>query len=131
MNELNYRNKIRIVRLLTLLIFLYGCKVTDGKDGNGNGGRPESQNTGWLYTRGNSIFISDGQIWQGRGANLQDTRGCNACTWDQPNTAEVKRRIDHLTGVWGADFIRLTLESYEYSQGRTHWQGIRFNGVGK
>lgn len=75
----------------------------------------------WLSTNGNRIY-SNGSIWAGRGANLHDTRSCNACTWDAPNTGEVKRRIDTLVDVWGANFIRLALESYSDAEGRVHWK---------
>jgi hypothetical protein len=121
----NYRfmASISIVLVITLsiLFFLHACKI---KKDPGNDDNTPPLNEGWLYTEGNRIYTSDGQIWQGRGANLQDTRGCNACTWSPPNTEEVKRRIDELVDVWAADFIRLTLESYDSSGGRTHWQGI-------
>ncbi|MCA9672993.1 MAG: cellulase family glycosylhydrolase, partial [Myxococcales bacterium] len=59
----------------------------------------------------------------GRGANLHDTRSCNACTWNPPNVAEVKRRIDELVG-WGANFIRLDLESYAQAEGRVHYKPV-------
>jgi endoglucanase len=107
--------------ILFIILLLFGCKV---KSSPGNGNNPSPSTGGWLYTEGNMIYTGDGQIWRGRGANLQDTRGCNACAWSPPDTMEVKRRIDELTDVWGADFIRLTMESYADSQGRTHWQGI-------
>lgn len=84
----------------------------------------ESQNRGWLFTRGNKIYQSNGKVWFGKGANIQDTRGCNACTCSPPDIAEVKRRIDELVDVWGANFLRLTLESYSQAKGRTHWQGL-------
>jgi hypothetical protein len=78
---------------------------------------------GWLYTSGNHIYLSSGALFKGRGANLHDTRSCDACTWGAPNVAEVKRRVDELV-TWGATFIRLDLESYAAGGGRTHWQGI-------
>lgn len=113
--------QLKIFLLIILLIFLtalfMGCK---NKTGNGD----DSQNAGWLYTEGNKIYRSNGEIWVGKGANIQDTRGCNACTWSSPNVEEVKRRIDELVDVWGADFIRMTLESYHQASGRTHWQGL-------
>jgi endoglucanase len=78
----------------------------------------------WLHTEGNRIRRADGAVWQGRGANLHDTRGCNACTWGPPDPDEVMRRVDELVDVWGADFIRLTLESYASDEGRVHWRGL-------
>lgn len=80
--------------------------------------------TAWLHTDGNAVRTEDGQLWVGRGANIHDTRGCNACTWAPPDVDEVKRRIDVLVDDWGADFLRLTLESYGSAGGRTTWQDL-------
>jgi endoglucanase len=123
-NYKNYHLMVSLSFFLSIFLFLYGCKL---KNGTENGDNTPPASGGWLYTKGNKIYTPDGQVWQGRGANLQDTRGCNACTWSPPNTAEIKRRIDELVDVWGADFIRLTMESYGTSGGRTHWQGIRLD----
>lgn len=105
-----------------MIILPVGCQeeAEIGKGKNGD----DSQYVGWLYTEGNKIYQSSGEIWVGKGANIQDTRGCNACTWSPPNVAEVKRRIDELVDVWGANFMRLTLESYSQASGRIHWQGL-------
>ncbi len=84
---------------------------------------PPAAAPGWLYTQGNRIYQADGKVWRGRGANLHDTRGCNACTWFTPNVGEVKRRVDELVS-WGANFIRLNLESYAASEGRMHWRSL-------
>lgn len=78
---------------------------------------------GWLRTEGHRILRADGSVWQGRGANVHDTRSCNACTFSAPNVGEVKRRIDELVS-WGATFIRLDLESYPTQDGRLHWRGV-------
>lgn len=80
--------------------------------------------TAWLETRGNKIYTSDGIIFRGRGANIHDTRSCNACTWNKPNVDEVKRRIDALVDDWGANFVRLLAESYDKPAGRVHYQGV-------
>jgi len=103
---------------LLFLFFIINCTV----DPETNNGETES---GWLYTKGNKIYLSDGQVWQGRGANLHDTRSCNACTWSAADVTEVKRRIDELVDRWGANFIRLCLESYDSASGRVHWQNIQ------
>lgn len=76
---------------------------------------------GWLTVKGNKIYRSDGTVFRGRGANIHDTRGCDACAWTQPNVDEVKRRIDTLVDIWGANFMRLVLESYASGGGRVHW----------
>ena len=87
--------------------------------------QPPLQTAGWLYTRSNKIYQPDGQVWVGRGANIHDTRGCNACTYSEPDLSEVLRRIDELVDAWGATFVRLCLESYASAAGRVHWQGLR------
>jgi hypothetical protein len=79
---------------------------------------------GWLSTSGNRILRSDNQPWMARGVNIHDTRSCNACAYQAPQVDEVKRRIDEAVDVWGADLLRLTLESYGSAGGRTHWRGL-------
>ncbi len=106
-----------IVCCILMLLLPQACKQQSQDKDNG-------QTSSWLYTQGNKIYQANGQVWQGRGANLHDTRGCNACTWSQPDVNEVKRRIDLLVDGWGANFIRLCLESYASRDGRVHWQNI-------
>lgn len=65
--------------------------------------------TGWLKTSGNAILNSDGSRFHGKGANIPDQRGCDACL-GTPDPNEENRRIDELAS-WGANFIRLGLES--------------------
>ena len=67
----------------------------------------------WLQTSGNHINLGN-KPWHGRGANLHDPRSCSACS-GSPNAAEVNRRMDELSS-WGANFIRLVLESSSLSQ---------------
>jgi endoglucanase len=79
----------------------------------------------WLHTQGNHIFRADGKVWHGRGANIQDTRGCGACAFAQPVVSEVNRRVDELADGWGANFMRLTLESYaQPNPGQVQWQNV-------
>lgn len=100
-----------------------GSPPLDGGTPSRDGGSP-TRPAGWLYTAGNHLYQSDGSLWRGRGANIHDTRSCNACAYSAPNVSEVKRRIDELVGLWKASFLRLDLESYASSGGRTHWQGV-------
>jgi hypothetical protein len=79
----------------------------------------------WLRTEGNRILLPDGQRWHGRGANLHDTRSCNACTGVAPSVAEVNRRMDVLVDEWHANFIRLDLESYPTQPGAANWNSVR------
>ncbi len=122
--------------ILVCIIFITGCSDSnpDGAPDNGNSGNdlvddsddddvnpPDSR---WLYTQDNHIYKSDGTVFMARGANLQDTRGCNACAYSEPDVDEVKRRIDALVDDWNADFIRLTLESYAEANYRNHYLGV-------
>ena len=64
-----------------------------------------------LRVSGTTLLLPDGGPWVGRGVNLMDTRGCNACTTQAPNAAEVIRRMEYFVAM-GATFFRLCLESY-------------------
>jgi endoglucanase len=77
----------------------------------------------WLHTSGNHLYRGS-NIFHGRGANLHDTRSCNACAYAAPNVAEVNRRADELIDNWKANFIRLDLESYAAADSRVQWQGV-------
>jgi len=79
---------------------------------------------GWLSTSGGRILTSEGATWMGRGVNLPDTRSCGACVLAPPSVAEVKRRIDEAVDQWGANFLRLLLESYPSPDGKTQWRGV-------
>jgi endoglucanase len=110
------------VLLLGVALGLIAC--ADGDEGGGDS-TPDTTPTStvWLHTEGARIVTADGKAWMGRGVNIHDTRSCNACTWGQPDVAEVERRIDEAVS-WGANFLRLDLESYGSRDGRVHWQGI-------
>jgi endoglucanase len=104
-----------------------GGGTPDGNGPDGGGGGPDGGGppAGWLYTSGNHLYLSNGTKFHGRGANIHDTRSCNACTASAPSTGEVIRRIDELVDVWKASFIRFDLESYADNAGyRVHWKGI-------
>ncbi|MBK7858132.1 MAG: cellulase family glycosylhydrolase [Archangiaceae bacterium] len=85
-----------------------------------------------IRVQGNHLVNADGTIWHGRGANLNDTRSCNACTAYAPNVAEVKRRVDELVNVWHANFIRLDLESYASTDGyrsASNYQSVLYDAA--
>jgi hypothetical protein len=73
-----------------------------------------------------TLHVADNTImhgsdpWYASGANVFDTRGCNACAYTDPNVDEAKRRMTFLAAQ-GATFFRLCLESYATSGGRTHY----------
>jgi endoglucanase len=93
-------------------------------DAGGAGGSDAGLPAGWLYTAGNHVYTSDGLVFHGRGANIHDTRSCNACAYGPPSVAEVERRIDELVDVWGANFMRLDLESYATADFRVQWETV-------
>lgn len=102
--------------------------TTGGSATTGSGSSSSTTGTGggsaagWLETRGNKIVhAEDGRVFRGRGANMHETRSCDACSWGPPNLNEVKRRIDLLVDDWGANFMRLLLESYPSGDGRAHY----------
>lgn len=86
---------------------------------------PSRSKTGWLRTHGNRILLPSGKPFVGRGANLHDTRSCDACTFEPPRPEEVMRRADALVDEWHAGFIRLLLESYrDKGPGRLHYRSL-------
>jgi endoglucanase len=118
----------------------FGAPVCPGADADADGDVPapdstedgatdvpgDAPTTGeWLYTSGNHIYLPDGSVFHGRGANLHDTRSCNACTAMDPDPDEVMRRADELIDGWGANFVRLDLESYSSDDGyRVQYLGV-------
>jgi hypothetical protein len=87
--------------------------------------------TGWLEVKDGRIRFPNGKPFRGRGANIHDTRSCDACAWEPPHVDEVERRIDALTDDWHATFIRLLLESYpddgrtkNGGNARTHYKNV-------
>jgi endoglucanase len=83
--------------------------------------------TGWLRVDGPRIMTSAGKPFRGRGANLNDTRSCDSCSWEKPHVEEVTRRIDALVDDWHASFVRLLLESYPdpgAGPGRVHYRNV-------
>ncbi len=96
---------------------------SDGDADSDSDSDTDSDADGWLYVDGNHIYLPGGEIWHGRGVNIHDTRSCNACSHAAPDLDEVKRRIDEAVDVWGANFLRLDLESYAADDGwRVQWQ---------
>ena len=90
-----------------------------------DGGPPRGATlpTGWLRVEGTRILLADGSPFRGRGANVHDTRSCDACSFEAPHPEEVTRRIDALVDDWHATWLRLLLESYpDRGPGRTHFR---------
>ncbi len=119
-----------VIRVVCCLLLLSACGDDGGND-TADGGTIDATQAadggtaqGWLHTSGNAILHADDTPFRGRGANIHDTRSCNACSWGPPSVAEVNRRVDELVDVWGANFMRLALESYATADGRVHWQSF-------
>jgi hypothetical protein len=78
-----------------------------------------------LHVDGNRLLGPDGKPFRGRGANLHDTRSCNACTSQPPDVAGVERWSDALLDDWGANLIRFDLEAYAADDGyRMQWKPL-------
>ena len=97
-----------------------GAAGSAGSGAGGSGGVAP----GGLRIQGNRILGPDGKPFHGRGANLPDTRSCNACAYSEPNVEGLNRWADELIDNWKANFIRFTLESYDAAEGRVHWQSL-------
>jgi hypothetical protein len=123
---------VRPLLALGVLVAACGSPQGDGSDAapgviDAAPGTPDAglSQGAWLRTEGNHILHADGTRWRARGANLHDTRGCNACTWYAPNPGEVMRRADALLGDWGANLVRLDAESYAAGQEfQVHWADV-------
>jgi hypothetical protein len=88
--------------------------ASGGTDGSGGSGTASGA---WLHTKDNRILTSDDLPFRGRGANLHDTRSCDACTWLPPNPDGLKRWADELIDNWHANFIRFNLWAFEEDGG--------------
>jgi hypothetical protein len=79
----------------------------------------------WLTVRGNRIVLPSGAPFRGRGANLHDTRSCDACTYLPPDVPGLERWADELVDGWHANFIRLLLEAHADDGGfRKQWKSL-------
>jgi hypothetical protein len=95
--------------------------VTASSDASSDANR----SAGWLSVVGNKIMTSNGKPFHGRGANLHDTRSCDACTSQPADIAGLNKWSDELIDRWHANFIRFDLEAYADSGGyRTQWQSL-------
>jgi hypothetical protein len=93
--------------------------VSDGSSRDSQAG-----SSAWLSVRGNKILTGDGKPFHGRGANLADTRSCNACTFQNPNPQGLMAWSDELLDRWHANFVRFLLDSYPSADGRTQWKSL-------
>jgi len=104
-----------------------GKAATGGAGGASTGGSGGAVTaTGdWLTTKGNRIVKGDGSPFRGRGANLHDTRSCDACSGQAPNPTGLMKWSDELIDNWKANFIRLNLWSFADNGGyRVQWKSL-------
>jgi hypothetical protein len=82
----------------------------------GDGGLP----SGWLYTTGNKIMLSDGNgggaQWMGRGMNISDILQCgyNGSLWNTNAESDLTTMIDGMMKDWKPTFIRISLAMDSY-----------------
>lgn len=105
----NCMRHIKIFQSVSILVFLVVITLLSNVTAKAATG---DSTTGWLYTQGNKIYNTDGSVFTGRGANIFDTRLNTGGMYQQPSVAEVNRRTDVIVDEWGADFLRLVLESH-------------------
>ena len=96
----------------------------DGAPGvDGGGGVPGEG----LQIVGNKIMLADGVTpFHGRGANLHDTRSCNACSYAPASPDGVDRWADALIDDWHANLIRFLLSSKgaPYNEYELQWENL-------
>jgi hypothetical protein len=101
-----------------------GAGGSAGSSGSAGAGGSGGITAGGLRVQGNKIVTSDGKPFHGRGANLHDTRSCNACTFMAPNVAGLQRWSDELIDNWKANFIRFNLWAWGEAEGRVQWRTL-------
>jgi hypothetical protein len=77
-----------------------------------------------LRVEGNHLLGPDGKPFHGRGANLNDTRSCNACSYAAPQVDGLNRWADELLDGWKANFVRFDLWSWASADNRVQWKSV-------
>ncbi len=94
---------------------------TSTTSGTGSSGASGSAvPSGWLYTSGNQIYLSNGSgtgtVWMGRGVNIDDIFFCgyNDSLWmTSPGTA-AEAIVSNLITGWNPSFVRVSLSMNSY-----------------
>lgn len=84
--------------------------------------------SGWLYTQGNHVLVSDGagggSVWVGRGVNMDDVFLCgyNYGLWMSTTDVEsaLEAMADAVVVDWHASFVRVSLGMDSYTP-QTDW----------
>lgn len=85
--------------------------------------------SGWLYTEGNHVYVSDGAggggVWMGRGVNTDDIFLCgyNFTLWDTSAETELETMMTGLIADWHSNFVRVSLGMASYPS-ETDWTAM-------
>jgi hypothetical protein len=87
-----------------------GGAPEDSPGSGADGGFP----TGWLYTKGNKMYVSDGisgKPWMGRGVNIDDIFLCgyDNTLWMTSPDKTLETIVTGLIGGWKPTFLRISL----------------------
>jgi len=91
-------------------------QAADARAVGSDGGYP----TGWLFTKGNKMYISDGtpagKPWMGRGVNIDDIFFCgyNNTLWMTAPDQTLQTVISGLVSGWKPTFVRISLAMNSY-----------------
>jgi hypothetical protein len=92
--------------------------------GSSAGGAPPGGAAGWLYTKGNKIYVTgdDANPWVGRGVNIDDIFFCgyNNTLWMQNAGDTFKQMVSGLMAGWKPTFLRVSLGMASYTSS-TSW----------
>lgn len=101
-----------------------GAASAGGTTGSGgataSGGKTSSAGDGWLYTRGNKVYVTgdDAEPWVGRGVNVDDVFFCgyNDSLWMESPEQTFKTMISGLKSAWKPTFLRISLGMASYTK---------------
>src|SRR6185312_15682427 len=110
-----------------LLVLAAACSQGPGATPPGDSGSPPGPDggapvpSGWLYTSGNSIYVSNGTSgtrWVGRGVNADDLFLCgyNNSLWMSQGEATLQTLAQHIVSDWKSTFVRVSLGMNSFTQ---------------
>ena len=125
------KRKQKAAIIITALLILFSIAACSNIVLEASGDKKDSDSQsdmdyGWLHTSGNRIYTQNGSVWYGRGVNIHDTRSNWEAAYGEPNVDLVKAHIDAAVDVWGADFLRLCLET---DPSVANYGGPQYRGV--
>lgn len=92
----------------------------------GSGSGSAAAGDGLLVMGNHIVEQSTGMNFHGRGANLHDTRSCEACSFMPADPMGVNRWSDELADVWHANLVRflLSAKSAPFNASEVQWQNL-------